>query len=111
MDNKLKTYARSLRKTSTEMEKKLWGLLRNRRFSGYKFRRQYVIGYYIVDFVCLTKNLIIELDGGQHSENILYDEMRTTYLVKCGYRVLRFWNNQLIFEYENVMETIYRELT
>ena len=79
--------ARALRKDSTHAENYLWYLLRSRRLSKYKFRRQYVINPYIVDFICLHKKLIIELDGGQHAEAQYYDDKRTTFLELKGYKV------------------------
>lgn len=104
--------ARDLRENSTEMEKKIWTQLRGRRFEGYKFRRQHDIGKYIVDFVCLEHKLIIELDGGQHNEQAQksYDDERTKYLEKNGYKVLRFWNNEVNSNFEGVLETIYNGL-
>lgn len=100
--------ARSLRKNMTEQERKLWQYLRKRSINDFKFRRQYPIGNYIVDFACLEKNLVIEIDGGQHnqSDNILYDQSRTKYIEKCGYKVIRFWNNEI----ENNIEGVYEEI-
>lgn len=82
--------ARKLRQTSTTPEVKLWQHLRNRRFMGLKFRRQFPIGPYVVDFVCLSHKLVIELDGGQHVQQLDYDNQRTEYLEHFGFRVLRF---------------------
>ncbi len=73
---------------------------------GAKFRRQYVIGNYIVDFVCLKRNLVIEIDGGQHIEQASYDEKRTFYIEQQGFIVMRFWNNEVITETEAVLEVI-----
>jgi very-short-patch-repair endonuclease len=73
---------------------------------GYKFRRQEVIGPYIVDFLCLKVKLIVEADGGQHIEQKAYDNERTTELEAKGYRVLRFWNNEILTELDAVLETI-----
>lgn len=98
--------ARRLRQTSTEPEVKLWQYLRNRRFMGLKFRRQFPIGSYIVDFVCLSHKLIIELDGGQHTEQVEYDNQRTKYLEHFGFRVLRFWNTDIFFQFDAVLEQI-----
>lgn len=100
--------ARNLRKNMTEQEKKLWQYLRKRSINNFKFRRQYPIGNYIVDFACLEKRLVIEIDGGQHnqSDNILYDQNRTQYIEKCGYKVIRFWNNEI----ENNIEGVYEEI-
>ena len=94
---KILNYARSMRKNSTKQESVLWSILRNRQFENLKFRRQYPIGNYIADFVCLEKNLIIEIDGGQHNtpDNIVYDRQRSEYLKSLGYKVVRFWNNDI----------------
>ncbi len=104
--NKLLTNARRLRSQSTDAEQTLWNQLRAHRFEGYKFRRQQVIGPYIVDFVCFETDLIIELDGGQHMDQVPYDKHRTEELEKMGYRVLRFWNNEVFNELNGVLETI-----
>src|SRR6266700_664217 len=89
-------FAKKLRKDQTDTEKKLWGLLRSRQLAGYKFRRQRVIGSYIVDLCCLTPKLVIELDGGQHQENKAYDEKRTSFLIAQGFQVIRFWDNDVL---------------
>jgi very-short-patch-repair endonuclease len=92
--------ARRLRKNLTDAERTVWAALRSRQFGGYKFRRQQPIGLYIVDFVCFENKLIIELDGGHHDqvEQAEYDAVRTAWLEAQGYRVLRFWNNQVLAE-------------
>jgi len=89
--------SRELRKNMTSQERKLWSIIRNRQFFGYRFRRQFPIGQYIVDFICREKKIIIEIDGGQHNEikNIQYDNKRTEYLISEGYKVIRFWNNDV----------------
>ena len=81
----------------TPQERKLWYVIRNRQFFGYRFRRQFPIGNYIVDFICREKKIIIEIDGGQHNEpkNIEYDNKRTEYLMSEGFQVVRFWNNEI----------------
>jgi very-short-patch-repair endonuclease len=84
--------ARKLRKEQTEAERRLWWHLRNRQLEGWKFRRQFPIGHYIVDFACIDARLIVELDGGQDSEQGHYDEQRTKELEKAGFAVLRFWS-------------------
>ncbi len=96
--------ARELRYNSTTQEQKLWNLLRNKQFNGIKFVRQYPIGDYIVDFACRKLKLIIELDGGQHNEpqNIAYDNKRSEYLTSRGYRIIRFWNNEIDENIEGV---------
>jgi isoleucyl-tRNA synthetase len=102
--------ARELRQNSTEVEKKLWSELRGRRFENYKFRRQMPLGDYIADFVCWDRALIIELDGGQHAEQKEYDKKRTEYLEGLGFKVVRFWNNDVTQNLEGVLETIAKEL-
>ncbi|MBI4382258.1 MAG: endonuclease domain-containing protein [candidate division NC10 bacterium] len=102
--------ARELRKQLTEAEKALWRHLRLRQIGGYKFRRQQPLGPYVVDFVCFEKQLIVELDGGHHSEQLAYDADRTAWLGSQGYRVLRFWNHQVLGEIEAVNEVIYEAL-
>ncbi len=102
--------ARTLRKQSTDAERKLWSLLRDRNLEGHKFRRQVAIGNYIADFVCQEEKLIIEVDGGQHMENKEADDARTAWLESRGYRVVRFWNNQVLNETESVWEEILHHL-
>jgi very-short-patch-repair endonuclease len=99
--------ARALRKRLTDAERRLWHHLRNRELGGCKFRRQYPVGPFIVDFICVEKNLVIEVDGGQHAENEEQDLQRSAYLNKMGYRVCRFWNNQVLQETEAVLEAIF----
>ncbi len=103
--------ARELRKTQTDTELKLWQALKQRQIQGVKFRRQYCIGYYIVDFVCLSHRIIIEVDGSQHSEKVEYDLIRTEFLSKMGYQVLRFWNNEVFQNLEAVLESINNAVT
>jgi len=98
--------ARELRKNPTEAEQALWKHLRMCQLEGHKFRRQQPLGRYIVDFVCLEKRLIVELDGGQHAEQVLSDTARTAWLETQGFRVLRFWNNEVLSEIESVKEAI-----
>ena len=90
----------------TDAEQKLWYHLRAHRFMGFKFKRQKPIGHYVVDFACIEKKLIIELDGGQHAEALEYDNERDAWLHSQGYTVLRFWNNELLNETESVLERI-----
>jgi len=94
--------ARGLRKKPTECEQALWKHLRMRQLDGYKFHRQQPIGQYIVDFVSFGGRVVVELDGGQHSQQMDYDSKRTAWLEAQGYRVLRFWNNQVLQEIEAV---------
>ncbi|HIJ95122.1 MAG TPA: endonuclease domain-containing protein [Desulfuromonadales bacterium] len=107
ISNKLQ---RNLRSSMTDAEQKLWQSLRGRQMAGHKFRRQHPFDDYILDFVCLDAKLIIEVDGSQHSENADYDNERTQHLQKAGFRVLRFWNNEVLNELESVTEVIWREL-
>ncbi|MET0094265.1 MAG: endonuclease domain-containing protein [Sedimenticola sp.] len=102
--------ARELRCNQTDAEQLLWKSLKGRQLNGYKFRRQYPIHPYIVDFVCLSEKLIIELDGGQHAEQVDYDEKRTAFLESKGYRVARFWNNEVLSQLPAVVEMIVRHL-
>ena len=92
----------------TDAEKALWRVLRCRQVSGLKFRRQHPFGDYILDFVCLEKKVIIEIDGSQHGERTKHDEIRTQNLLTAGFRVLRFWNNEVLQEIEAVKERIWR---
>ena len=105
-----KELARTLRKNMTDAERLLWYNLRDRRLNGYKFRRQYPIGSFIVDFVCVERKLIIEVDGGQHNWNKDKDANRTEYLEEKGYRVLRFWNNEVLHKTESVLNVILSSL-
>ncbi len=100
--------ARTLRKIGTLHERKLWNLLKNRNLSGHKFRRQHQIDKYIVDFCCIEKKLIIELDGGQHNENgiIERDIARDEFLKNEGFKILRVWNNEMDDNIEGVYEKI-----
>ncbi|MBI2831086.1 MAG: endonuclease domain-containing protein [Chloroflexi bacterium] len=102
------TLARELRRKQTEAEKVLWSKLRNFQIPGVKFRRQQPIGEYIVDFVCLDKKLIIEIDGGQHNETVFKenDDSRTLWLESVGYRVIRFWNNEVLLNTDGVLTRI-----
>ncbi len=108
--NTRKNKARSLRKSTTDAELRLWQLLRNRSLQHCKFRRQHPIGQYIVDFTCLEQKLVIELDGSQHADQIRYDSDRTVFLEKAGYKVIRFWDNDVLAQTENVMQVIYDAL-
>ena len=105
----LRERARSMRHEPTEAERKLWHLLRDRRFSGFKFRRQVQIGRYIADFVCPAKRLIVEVDGGQHAESI-YDTERDAWLGAQGFRVCRFWNADILMRPDEVCDTLWHEL-
>ncbi len=106
----LNHFKKSLRHYETDAESKLWYYLRNRHFQHHKFRRQHVLCGYIVDFVCLQKKLVIELDGGQHAEQKKYDLVRTQKLEANGFQVLRFWNNEIFENIDGVLEKIYQVL-
>jgi adenine-specific DNA-methyltransferase len=101
-------FARELRHAQTEAESKLWKELRGRRFQGFKFRRQQPIRPYVVDFVCFEKQLIIELDGGQHGtpEGEASDAARAARLEEQGYKVKRYWNYQVLNELNLVLDDI-----
>lgn len=105
MPNQLKN-ARHLRKNLTDAEQHLWRHLRLRQIEEHKFRRQHPIGNYIADFVCIERKLIVEVDGGQHAEQLDYDAARTAWLEAQGYRVLRFWNNEVLQNIEGVVTVI-----
>ena len=107
----MKDRARELRSNQTDAERLLWSRVKNRQLGRCKFRRQQIIGSYIVDFVCLEPRLVVELDGGQHGQQVEYDTERSKYLNQLGFRVLRFWNNEVLKETEAVLEYILLELT
>jgi very-short-patch-repair endonuclease len=100
-----KTRAREMRHEQTEAEKALWRLLRDRRLSKMKWRRQFPIGDYIVDFVCLDHRIIVECDGSQHADNPR-DAERDAWLSSQGFMIARFWNHEVLGERTNVMNTI-----
>ena len=102
--------AGELRKQQTEAEAILWAHLRAHRMCGVQFRRQHAIGKYIVDFCSPRRKLIIELDGSQHLNQIEYDQQRTVYLESLGYRVLRFWNNEVAGQIDRVLGVIWGEI-
>ena len=96
--------ARKLRQASTDLEKRLWFHLRCGRLHGLKFRRQHPVPPYIVDFCCVAARLVIELDGSQHGPEA--DLIRTHFLKRRGYRVLRFWDNEVLKDLDAVLEVI-----
>ena len=100
--------AKNLRRNLTPQERKIWQILRNHQFYGYEIRRQYPISDYVVDFICRDKRIIIEVDGGQHNQdkNIESDTIRTKKLEELGYKVIRFWNNDI----DKNIEGVYQEL-
>lgn len=97
--------AKRMRKAPTDAERRLWSVLRSHRLVGWKFKRQEQIGDYVVDFICFRARLIIEADGSQHVENAA-DEARTAWLSSQGFRVLRFWNNDILIESDGVATAI-----
>lgn len=107
---KAKQRSRKLRREMTDAELILWKRLRKKSIDGYKFRRQHPVGKYILDFVCLEAGLIVEVDGGQHQEGTDYDEKRTFWLEQKGFRVLRFWNNEVMNNLDAVLEVIWHQL-
>ncbi|MBL8710053.1 MAG: endonuclease domain-containing protein [Rhodospirillaceae bacterium] len=102
--------ARALRRNATDAEKKLWSLLRDRRLVGWKFRRQVPLGPYVVDFYCSEARLVVEADGGQHA-NSCSDEHRTAWLGRNGYRVKRYWNNDILTNPEGIFIDLLETLT
>lgn len=107
-EKRLTPVARKLRRASTDAESRLWYYLRARRLEGAKFIRQFPIGPYIADFACRDARLAIELDGSQHNDAV--DAPRTAVIEAFGYRVLRFWNNDVLQNTEGVLEAIRNEL-
>src|SRR5882757_11278266 len=101
--------ARRLRRDATDAERRLWSALRDRRLSGYRFRRQHPIGKFIVDFACTKHRLIVEADGTQHADSKA-DQRRTALLEGEGWRVVRFWDNEVLTNTEGVIEVILQAL-
>jgi very-short-patch-repair endonuclease len=113
LDPHLLAFARNLRQEHSDPERLMWAVLRDRRFCGFKFRRQHPVTPYILDFYCHEARLAIELDGGQHNTDAArgYDEGRTAFLEAQGLRVLRFWNHDILGDIETVLEAIHKALT
>jgi very-short-patch-repair endonuclease len=107
-DNTLRDRARALRRDDTEAEARLWNALRARRLGGWRWRRQVPTGPFIVDFLCVEAGLVVELDGGQHTDQADYDARRTTHLEGLGLRVIRFWNAEVLTNRDGVCLTILR---
>ena len=105
-----KRLQRVLRKDMTIAERRLWSALRLRQMNGYKFRRQHPFENFILDFVCLEGKLVIEVDGSQHMDQFRKDARRTIALERAGFRVMRFWNNEVMNEFEGVKEAIFLAL-
>jgi very-short-patch-repair endonuclease len=98
--------AGELRRELTPAERKLWAYLRGNKLNGVNFRRQHAIGIYIPDFVSIKRKLVIELDGSQHLEQEGYDSERTKYLEALGYKVIRFWNDQVMNDIAGIIRAI-----
>ena len=105
IDGSLLVKMRELRKHPTEAEAKLWYHLRRRNL-GYRFQRSYTIEGFIADFRCHEGRLVVEVDGGQHADNVAYDERRTAKMGEDGYRVIRFWNTEVLSNIDGVLEAI-----
>src|SRR5215471_8665777 len=103
-DRKGNSKTRKLRRNSTDAEMKLWFAVRDRRLAGFKFVRQKSFGPYVVDFLCRDHNLVVEVDGGQHAESES-DKVRDAYLASEGYRILRYWNSDVLANLDGVLET------
>jgi len=97
--------AKKLRGSMTDAERRLWYRLRAHRFGGIKFKRQVPVGPYIVDFACLSQKLVLEIDGGQHAENDA-DCVRDRHLTELGFKVLRFWNSDVLKRTDTVLEMV-----
>ena len=110
MTDKLTDYARRLRRDQTDVEKLFWSKVRNRQLGGYKFKRQHVIGSYIVDSYCAEKKLVIELDGGQHATQVENDRHRTEYLNDQKITVMRYWNHEVYEDIEFKLDAILKWL-
>jgi very-short-patch-repair endonuclease len=108
----LTALARELRRRQTEAERTLWSRLRNRQLEGVKFRRQQPVGPFIVDFACLERKIVVEIDDGQHADEDMLesDQARTRWLEGAGYRTLRFWNSDVLRNVEGVLLEIRDEL-
>ena len=98
--------ARALRADSTDAERKLWSVLRSRQLGGAKFRRQVPIDRYFADFACMDAKLVVELDGGQHADQQAYDETRSARLQEMGWRIIRFWNGEVMENLEGVADDV-----
>jgi very-short-patch-repair endonuclease len=108
-DGQKRDAARTLRRNLTDAERKMWRLLRDRRLAGVKFRRQVPIGPFVANFASVEHGLVVELDGGQHAESA-YDAQRDRFLAGEGWRVVRFWNNDVMQNSEGVLEMLLQAL-
>ena len=105
----VKQAANTLRKEMTDAERCLWRRLRGEQL-GVKFRRQHAFENYVLDFVCMDRRLVVEVDGSQHADDIAHDEIRTERLIAAGFKVLRFWNNEVLNETDAVIQVIWDAL-
>ena len=105
-------FARHLRKNMTEAEHRLWHHIRHKHLDGYRFRRQHPIGKYIADFACISEKLVVEIDGGTHSEDheVAHDQQRTIYLERKGWIVVRYGNEEIYKNLSGVLDDIYTHL-
>lgn len=103
---KLRSFAKNLRRNQTDAERQLWLRLRNRQIEGFKFRRQHQVGPFIVDFVCVEQKLVVEVDGSQPMERIAEDDERTAFLQTAGFRLIRFWNDDVLRGTDAVLTVI-----
>jgi very-short-patch-repair endonuclease len=106
----LRRRARDLRNSATDAERMLWRFLRGRQLDGFRFRRQVPIAGFIADFACPEARLIIEIDGGHHAEQVDYDRSRSDVLRGHGYRIVRYWNNDVLTRTEDVLADIQRRI-
>jgi very-short-patch-repair endonuclease len=97
---------RRLRNQATDAERRLWQHLRGKQLDGCRFRRQHPFDVFILDFACLERKVVVELDGGQHADSAAYDARRTGFLERAGFLILRFWNNEVFDNIEGVVELI-----
>jgi len=102
---------RGLRQTQTDAEARLWQHLRDRRLSGHKFRRQHKVEAFVVDLVCMDAMLVVEVEGGQHADRMTQDAARTAALEALGYRVIRFWNDDVLIRTDDVLTEVLRALS
>ena len=110
MKERLIKFAKAMRHQPTNAEAVIWTALRGARMQGFKFKRQQPIGAYIVDFVCFECGLVVEIDGGQHADDVSEDQARSNWLQSQGFRVLRYWNNEVVDRRDDVLESIIRAL-
>jgi adenine-specific DNA-methyltransferase len=102
----VRTNARRMRREPTAAELRFWYEVRDRRLGGLKFRRQYLIGPFIADFVCLERRLVVEIDGGQHADRVVRDTARDAFIAAQGFQVVRFWNHEVLTNMDGVARTI-----